>query len=132
MLISRSTAYSADRVFTHQLSSETWMWADCFHLIAYRASNLQLLVSRRSTVSRCFRRLPAFNDTPGDLLTRSICTSDRAETVEWRSVLPGEIDVLLRHPVTDRSHVVRGLCNTDLEVAVAAIASELVVAPLGG
>lgn len=47
-------------------------------------------------------------------------------------MLSSKIDVLLRHPVADRFHVVCGFCHTDLKVAVAAIASELVVTPLGG
>ena len=47
-------------------------------------------------------------------------------------MLSSKIDVLLLHPVSNRFHVVCSVCHTDLKVAVAAIASELVVAPLSG
>ena len=47
-------------------------------------------------------------------------------------MLSRKIDVMLRHPVSDRFHIVCSVCHTDLKIAVAAIASELVVAPLSG
>ena len=44
----------------------------------------------------------------------------------------GEIYVLLRHPVSDGFHIACSIRHTDLEIAIAAIASKIVVAPLRG
>ena len=65
-------------------------------------------------------------------LARGICAGNRTQTVKGRSVLSSKKDVLLRHSVSDRFHIVCSICHTDLKVAIAAVTSELVVAPLSG
>ena len=79
-----------------------------------------------------FHPRPTPDDSPRNLLARGVCAGNRTQAVKRRRVLPGKKDVLLRHPVPDRFHIACSIRHADLEVAVAAVAGELVVAPLGG
>ena len=74
--------------------------------------------------------LSTVDDPPRYPFARVVRTSDRSETVEWCSMLPSEVDVLFRHPMPYRFHIVRSVLYAHLEIAIAAVAGEIVVAPL--
>lgn len=82
-------------------------------------------------VHHCFSRLSTPNDPPRNLLTRSVCTSNRAQTIKRRCMLSSKVDVLLRHTMSDRFDIFGGVSHAKLKVAVAPIAGKLVIAPLG-
>ena len=69
-------------------------------------------------------------DPPGDRLPRVIRPRYSAQSIEWRRVLAGEVDVSLWHAVPDGFDVTSGIAHADLKVAVTAESSEFIVAPL--
>ena len=83
------------------------------------------------TFSPAHRAAKAFYQAFCDSLSGSVRAGYSAQTVEWRSVLPCKIDTMLWHPMPQIADMLISLVNTNLEVAVAAMASETIVGPLG-
>lgn len=89
------------------------------------------LVRDYRVLSSRFGRLPALDNPSRHHLPRRVGTSDRTQTVKRRGVLSSEVNVLLRHTLSDRFDIVCGVSHPNLKVAVRPIAGKLVIAPLG-